>query len=583
MPSPTSIQDLDLSPLPGKSYFNTDREWREEFIYFLMVDRFQDSANRAPIDQPARSIGIKAGDAFYGGTIKGVALHLDYIAGLGCTAIWLSPVFLNTDDGYHGYHICNYLDIDPHFGTKDDLVELVEAAHGYQKNGQPFPIRIILDVVINHSGDNWFYQFEDLPGTKPYMYWKDTQYPFGDWRNPQYPVPSELRDTNLYHRMGNITDSGYDRSPENLHGDLVGLKDYNNEDSPEGSALVNILIKAHCYWIREADIDGFRVDAVKHMGALACAWFCSNIREYAYALGKKNFFLFGELATPDDDIYNRYIGPNTSVQDGGDTVYFGIDSLLDFRLAEGAGGNPVQGPLRGVITGTSDPSTLFNRLASQQYQALNRGEMGRYLVSFVDNHDSFWQPAGRIGALANDAQVIAAVGFLLCALGTPCIYYGTEQGFSGRGGDSDIREAMFDANNPAAASLLNTGCSIYQAIARIAAVVQAQPPLRFGRMYYRPIASNPPTDPNGHDFGLPYGSDYTLAFSRMLYGREVLVAYNVARLPRKDYVVIDNSYHQPGDPLTFLYGKAGTTPVHRIGATAYVQLELDAFQWVILA
>ena len=146
-----------------------------------------------------------------------------------------------------------------------------------------------------------------------------------------------------------------------------------------------------------------------------------------------------------------------------------------------------------------------------------------------------------------------------------------------------MREAMFDAANPAAASLLNTNCTIYRSIAQIAAVVQAQPPLRFGRMYYRPIAANPPADPNGHDFGLPYGSDYTLAFSRMLYGREVLVAYNVSSQPRKDYVLIDNSYHQPGELLTFLYGNTGTVPVNRIGATAYVQLELDPHQWVILA
>ena len=578
MSSPTSIRDIDLTPLPGKSYFSIEREWREEFIYFLMVDRFQDGGNRTPVNQQGRSAGIPAGSVFYGGTLQGITRNLDYITGLGCTAIWLSPIFTNTPDGYHGYHINNYLEIDPHFGTKDDLVELVTAAHGYQKNGQAFPIRIILDVVINHSGDNWFYQFEDLPATKPYMYYNDTIYNFGDWRTPDHPIPSELRDPDKYHRMGNITSGGYDRSPENLHGDIDGLKDYNNEDTPRGSDLVNILIKVHSYWIREADIDGFRVDAVKHMGALACSWFCSNIREYAWSLGKKGFFLFGELATPDDGIYNRYIGPNTSGQDGGNTVFFGIDSLLDFRLAEGADAS--RGPLRGVITGTSDPFTLFDRLRAQQYRALNRGEMGRYLVSFVDNHDSFWQ-SGRIGSLANDAQVIASVGFLLCALGTPCIYYGTEQGFSGRGGDPDIREAMFDRNDPST-SLLNTHCTIYRSIAQIAAVVQAQPALRFGRMYYRPIAGNTPTFADGRDFGLPFGTDYTLAFSRLLYGSEILVAYNVSSRPRKDFVVIDNSWHQPGDTLTFLYGAAGTKTVARIGTTTYIQLELDPYQFVIL-
>ena len=99
---------------------------------------------------------------------------------------------------------------------------------------------------------------------------------------------------------------------------------------------------------------------------------------------------------------------------------------------------------------------MFNRLEAQRNRALNRGEIGRYLVTFFSNHDSFWQPSGRFPGQADDDQVIAAVGFLLCALGTPCIYYGDEQ----------IRRALFDkAGNR---SLLNTQCRIYKEIAKIA-------------------------------------------------------------------------------------------------------------------
>src|SRR5438128_2345951 len=141
----TSIQEIDLSPLPGKRYFNCDREWREEFIYFLMVDRFHDGKARQAVIQPGRSQGFAAPDGFYGGTIPGITRNLDYIANLGCTAIWLSPV-LETN-AYHGYDIANYLAVDPHFGTKQDLVDLVEAAHAYRKGGEPRPLRVILDVV----------------------------------------------------------------------------------------------------------------------------------------------------------------------------------------------------------------------------------------------------------------------------------------------------------------------------------------------------------------------------------------------------------------------------------------------------
>jgi hypothetical protein len=159
------------------------------------------------------------------------------------------------------------------------LIARVEAAHNFKKGGVPHPMRIILDVVINHSGDNWFYK----DGPKNYS--NGTQFDFGDFRRADRPIPTELRNKDWYHRRGQI--SNFDMSPENQLGDIVTLKDYANDDDAVGSAVVNALIKAHAYWIRQADVDGFRVDAVKHMGPLACSRFCSSIREYAYSLGKR--------------------------------------------------------------------------------------------------------------------------------------------------------------------------------------------------------------------------------------------------------------------------------------------------------
>jgi alpha-amylase len=566
MPDPTSLSDIDLSPVPGKRYFTTDREWREEFIYFLMVDRFHDGAARTAAAGSGRSAGFVTGNAFYGGTLRGIARNLPYIAGLGCTAIWLSPVF--ETNAYHGYDTSNYLTVDPHFGTRSDLVDLVDAAHGFRLNGAPWPMRVILDVVINHSGDNWAY-----PGGHRYFYANNQQFPFGSWRRPDRPVPTELRNDTWYHRRGEMAD--YDHGPENQFGDMYGLKDYANDDDIVGSDVINALIRTHCYWIREADIDGFRVDAVKHMGDVACARFCSNVREYAYALGKRGFFLFGEVASPSDDLYNRYIGQNTSTLGGDRTVFFGLNSVLDFRLAEGVYQDPNNAPLRDVLLGRAGPETLFNRLEAQRDRALNRGEIGRYLVTFIDNHDAFWQP-GRIGSQADDDQVIGGVGFLLCALGTPCIYYGTEQGFSGAGGDVQMREAMFDAGGTS--SVLNAGCRIYQEIARIAAVMRRTEPLRFGRMYYRQISGD------GVSFGFPYGSTYTLAFSRILYGREVLVAYNVSDSPRNDGVIVDAVLHNgPGATMTVLYGGTGAVTVERAPSGArFVRLNLPPHAFQIL-
>jgi len=554
---PISVADIDLSPVPGKLYFDTEREWWEEFIYFLMVDRFHDSSPCAPVLSQGRTLGVQTPNDFYGGTLPGIRNNLDYIAGLGCTAIWLSPVFENNPPSYHGYDINSYLSIDPHFGTKQDLIDLVDAAH----HRDP-PIRVILDVVINHSGDNWFY-----PGNVPYNYYDDMRFDFGGWRRSDLPIPSELVNPDFYHRRGSIKNGEWDTMPEMQLGDIASLKDFYNDDDPTGSALLNILIKTHCYWIREADVDGFRVDAVKHMGTLACSRFSSSVREYAESLGKRNFFLFGEAAKADDDLYDRYIGPNTSASDSG-TVFFGLDSVLGFRLAMGV-------PLHDVIKGFASAQPLLDRLAAQEKRALNRGQLGRYLVTFVDNHDSFWQP-GRIGAQAPDEQIIAAIGYLLCALGTPCIYYGTEQGFQGSGGDNQMREAMFDTSNPGR-NLLNTDCTIYQEIAKIAQVMRSQAPLRFGRMYLRQISGD------GQHFGYPFGTDYTLAFSRLLYPTEILIAYNVSSMARADYIVVDNSYHSDGDPLTFLYGGAGTVPVDvATDGTHYVQLNLNGYQFCIL-
>lgn len=557
----TSISEIDLVPLPGKAYFTCSREWREEFIYFLLVDRFHDDKSRSPVQTSARHPGIQTPNDFYGGTIKGVTNNLDYIAGLGCTAIWLSPIFENNPGAYHGYNINNYLNIDPHFGTKDDLVEVVNKAH----NMNP-PLRIILDVVINHSGDNWSY-----PDGYRYYYCNDQQFPFGDWRQQDRPVPAELRHEYLYHRRGEI--GNWDVYPEKHNGDVVTLKDYVNDDNDAGSELINILIKTHCYWIREADVDGFRVDAVKHMGELACARFCSNIREYAYSLGKRGFFLFGELAhsgktdTEEEKIVDGYIGQNTSTQDGNKTVFFGLNSVLDFRLA---------GHLSQVIKGFTDPGVLIARLEAQRDRALNRGELGRYLITFLDNHDKFWNPAGRIANGAPDEQVIASIGYILCALGTPCIYYGTEQGFVGKGEDNDIREAMFDQNNPSV-NLLNPNCLIYEEIAKIAAVVRSNEALRFGRMYFREISGD------GEHFGFPYGNSYTLAFSRLLYHKEVLIAYNVSDEYRHDCIIVDANYHQSGDKMNFLYRKSGQVEIKKaLNGALYVQLDLAPRQFCIL-
>ena len=105
-PRGKSIDDIDLSPKDGKTYWkNGHREWREEFIYFLMVDRFHDDHTRTPVAGPGKKIGYGNESELSktcGGTLKGITKHLSYIRDLGCSSIWLSPLFENNADAYHG-------------------------------------------------------------------------------------------------------------------------------------------------------------------------------------------------------------------------------------------------------------------------------------------------------------------------------------------------------------------------------------------------------------------------------------------------------------------------------------------------
>lgn len=120
-----------------------DRLPEDEVVYFLLPDRFAngDPANdRGGLGGDRLSTGFDpTSKAFYnGGDLKGLTQHLDYIQGLGVTAVWVAPVFTNKavsgppgheSAGYHGYWITDFTDIDPHFGTRADFKALVDAAH----------------------------------------------------------------------------------------------------------------------------------------------------------------------------------------------------------------------------------------------------------------------------------------------------------------------------------------------------------------------------------------------------------------------------------------------------------------------
>jgi glycosidase len=191
---PEALADLAL-PRRERA-FASPVEGRNEVLYFLLVDRFSDGreAERPLLDRGDRAAARPAAPdgtpwrwdrwaesgttRFQGGTLAGVASKLGYLKDLGVTAIWLSPVFKQRGhlDTYHGYGVQDFLDVDPRFGTRAELVDLVAAAHGQG-------IRVILDVIFNHSGANWLY-----PGDVLKAGYTAARHPFGAWRGRDGPA-----------------------------------------------------------------------------------------------------------------------------------------------------------------------------------------------------------------------------------------------------------------------------------------------------------------------------------------------------------------------------------------------------------
>ena len=214
---PSAIRDVALPR--REQYFPSPADWRDEIIYFLLPDRFSDARESArPMLDPGnrlphRPAGFRwdewaqsGGERWQGGTIKGVESKLPYLRQLGVTTVWLGPIFKQRapDNSYHGYAIQDFLDVDPRLGSRSDLVDLVRAAHA---GG----LRVILDVIFNHTGNNWVYEGDQ--NKPPFRQWPRF-YRRGRWRtgtggladdiggNEDGVWPSELQAEEIYTRAG---------------------------------------------------------------------------------------------------------------------------------------------------------------------------------------------------------------------------------------------------------------------------------------------------------------------------------------------------------------------------------------------
>jgi glycosidase len=563
--SPENVSGLTVS-LP-QNLHPSPVDWRQEVIYFLLPDRFNDekveSDNRTALGEgndPAEELWpdswydwAKSGnDRWQGGTLKGVESKLDYLSDLGVTTIWLGPVFkqrghLNT---YHGYGIQDFLNVDSHFGTRDDLIELVKAAHKIN-------MRVILDVVFNHSGWNWNYdnvdqgdkesepKYRPWPDYYPNIYWLDED---GNRLsgNPSYPNqgvwPAELHAPEAYTRAGKGNLGGEkldDVHAEFRRTDFDGaMRDFNFDRE----ATVRDIARCYKYWIALTDCDGFRLDTLKHVDTGIARTFCGILKEFASNLGKTNFFLVGEVG-----------GEDVNAQRYRDVLKSNLNATLDIGSSRLA--------LTAVAKGLAPAATYFDMVAAWDDQLGSHRDAGLHHVVVLDDHDHVFGPKVRFSADASSRiQVVAGIAIQLFSLGIPCIYYGTEQSFKGppesqrqylpEYGKSDryLRETMFGASHSrkgrkaglgkesngldtgglpgfAAFGAVGYHCfrrdfETFTLIKHLIATRQKNPVLRFGRQYHREIKME-----GYSSFSWPKGGDI-FAWSRILDEEEAVVVIN---------------------------------------------------------
>ena len=482
---------------------------QDEVFYFVMPDRFDngDPGNDAGGDtsgDPLINGFLPTDKGFYhGGDLAGLTAQLPYLNGLGISAIWMTPQFKNrwvqgdgtiggSSAGYHGYWQIDYSTIDPHFGTNAEMQAFVDDAHALD-------IAVYFDIVANHTGDvitlsdTAYIAKADQPyldasgvpfddrdyagtGTFPPLD-ADVSFPYTPNLAPGDETaksPAWLNDPIYYHNRGNSTFSG----ENSLYGDFFGLDDLFTEHPVVQDGMIEIFENM----ITTFDIDGFRIDTVKHVNDEFWEAFGPSIDAHAAAAAKADFFSFGEVFDGNPAVTSRF------------TTELPLDAVLDFGF---------QGRARSFASQSGATDGLRDFYASDDYYT-DADSNAYSLPTFLGNHD-----IGRIGLFLNqdnggatDTELLArdqlAHALMYFGRGMPVVYYGDEQGFTGDGGDQDARQDMMPSLVPSYNddNLIGTSATtadsnfdathpLYEVLADYAQLLEANPTLRQGAQLHR--------------------------------------------------------------------------------------------------
>ncbi|MBZ6001111.1 MAG: glycoside hydrolase family 13 protein [Leuconostoc gelidum] len=340
---------------------------------FANGDHTNDNQNTLPWDSerhPTRT-------DFYGGDLRGIINHLDHLIDLGINGIYFTPIFKSPTN--HKYDTQDYLTIDPQFGTKKDFKELVKKAHDHG-------IKIMLDAVFNHIGDKspqWQDVLKNGQNSK-----------YADWFHVR-SWPATYTATNNFEETKDATYDTFAFTPHmpKLNTANIEVQDY----------LLNIAT----YWIKEFDIDAWRLDVANEVDH----HFWKRFKQVTTAI-KPDFYIIGEIWTSAQSWLQG--DEFTGVMN-----YAFTSAISDFFAKK-------------QITATQMINQLNNQLL------LNRDQTNQMMFNLLDSHD-----APRILSVAkNNKNIVKQMfTFMFLQQGTPDIYYGTEYGMTGDQ-DPDNRKPM---------------------------------------------------------------------------------------------------------------------------------------------
>ena len=370
----------------------------EDVLYLIMPDRFANGNPENDVVDGMREKKIDRADAFarHGGDIQGISNHLDYIADLGVTAIWLNPTQENDMESgsYHGYAITDYYQIDRRFGCNEDFCALVEKAH--ERN-----LKVVMDMIFNHCGSE-NYLFKDKPSKEWFNY-------HSNYVQTSFKTVSVM----------DIHTSAYEKKIATDGWFTSVMPDFNQRNRH----VARYLIQSSIWWIEYAGINGIRQDTHPYADFDFMSQWCKEVLdEYPY------FNIVGETWL-NSNVLVSYWQKNSKLAA---PLNSNLPTVMDF-------------PLQALMNQAFDEETgewgggLYKLYDYQTQDLVYANPMN--LLTFLDNHDTsrFAQTDEMAKNLKRYKQ---AMVFLLTTRGIPQIYYGTEilmTGDKGKG-DGDLRK-----------------------------------------------------------------------------------------------------------------------------------------------